>query len=89
MNLDMGARIPDLHIGVVTAPDVLWQRAMARVRGLSSLVIGSETEHADSSAAFDRAIENHQWLACRNESSLQESVQKVLRAVKRVLETRA
>lgn len=89
MNLDMGARIPDLHIGVVTGPDVSWQRAMARARGFSSLVIGSEAEHADSSAAFNRAIENHQWLACRNESSLQESVHKVHRAVQRVIEPRA
>lgn len=86
LNLSMGVSIPDLHIGVITAPDISWQRALVRARGLSSLVIKSQTEHADCSAAFEAAIAEHQWLTCRNESSVQEAVAEVQHAVQRAFD---
>ncbi|HAB03402.1 MAG TPA: thymidylate kinase, partial [Pseudomonas sp.] len=38
LNIDARVRVPDLHIGVVTAPDLSWARAIARPRGLASTV---------------------------------------------------
>ena len=39
LNLERNVRTPDLHVGVVTAPDISWARAEGRSRGLSSTVI--------------------------------------------------
>lgn len=86
LNLDMGVSIPDLHIGVITRPEVSWQRALARARGLHSLVIRSEADHAECTAAFDRAIGTHNWLTCRNELSVQDAVIRVQGAVLHALE---
>ena len=33
LNIDRNVRVPDLHVGIVTAPGVSWARAAARGRG--------------------------------------------------------
>lgn len=81
MNLSQGVRIPDLHVGVVTAPEVSWARAMARPRGLSSVVIQNHEEHAACSAAFNRAIVANDWFTCRNESSVEHATLLVRNAI--------
>lgn len=81
MNLSRGVRIPDLHVGVVTTPEVSWARAMARPRGLSSVVIQSLEEHAACSAAFNRAIVANDWFSCRNESSVEHAALLVQEAI--------
>ena len=45
LNLDRKVTVPDLHVGVVTAPDISWGRAAARSRGLGSTVIHKLAEH--------------------------------------------
>jgi thymidylate kinase len=84
LNLDMGVRIPDLHVGVITAPDISWERAARRARGLNSLVIKNAAEHSACSAAFENAIAKYQWFSCRNELTVQDAVNNVHDGVLRV-----
>lgn len=81
LNRDNNVRVPDLHVGVVTAPEVSWARAAARSRGLGSTVIHRLEEHAACTRAFEREIARNGWLVCRNEGSLDEAAQQVIRAI--------
>lgn len=77
LNIEQGVQVPDLHIGVVTAPDISWARAAARSRGLSSTVIHRLEEHAACTHAFEQAVEENNWVLCRNEGTIEEATWQV------------
>lgn len=77
MNIDRGVRVPELHVGVVTAPEVSWARAAARSRGLSSTVLHNLEQHAAGTRAFERAIVEQGWVLCRNDGGIEEATRQV------------
>ncbi|VVO76615.1 Thymidylate kinase [Pseudomonas fluorescens] len=85
LNIDRNVRVPDLHVGVVTAPDVSWARAEARSRGLGSTVIHNLEEHVACTKAFERAIADHGWVLCRNEGTIEDATMQVISEIYRVL----
>lgn len=85
LNIDRNVRVPDLHVGVVTAPDISWARAAARQRGLSSTVIHRLEEHAACTQAFERAIADHGWILCRNEGTIEAATMQVVSQINGVL----
>ncbi|QUY48607.1 thymidylate kinase [Serratia plymuthica] len=85
LNIDRNVRTPDLHVGVVTAPDISWARAAARSRGLSSTVIYQLEEHVACTEAFEREIANHGWVLCRNEGTIEDATMQVISEIYRVL----
>ena len=78
-------RIPELHVGVTTDPEISWGRAVARSRGLSSVVKSTQDEHAACTAAFDQAITKNDWLLCRNEKTVSDAVELVMTAISDIL----
>ena len=78
LNLDRNVRVPDLHVGVVTDPEVSWARAAARTRGLGSTVIHSLAEHGACSRAFEQAVADHGWVLCRNEGAIEDATMQVV-----------
>lgn len=85
LNIDRNVRVPDLHVGVVTAPDISWARAAARGRGLGSTVIHKLEEHVACTKAFERAIADHGWVLCRNEGTIEDATMQVISEIYRVL----
>ncbi|WP_312495188.1 dTMP kinase [Pseudomonas cremoris] len=85
MNIDRNVREPDLHVGVVTAPDISWARAAARARGLSSTVMHKQEEQVACTKAFEQAIEDHGWVLCRNEGTIEEATMQVVSEIYKVL----
>ena len=85
LNIDRNVQVPDLHVGVVTAPDISWARAAARSRGLNSTVIHKLEEHVDCTRAFERAIADHGWVLCRNEGTIEDATMQVVSEIYRVL----
>ncbi|MFJ2448638.1 dTMP kinase [Pseudomonas sp. NPDC087626] len=85
LNIDRGVQVPDLHVGVVTDPEVSWARAAARQRGLSSTVIHKLEEHVACTQAFERAIADHGWFLCRNEGTIEVATMQVVAQIQRVL----
>ncbi|MBD8621314.1 dTMP kinase [Pseudomonas sp. CFBP 13727] len=85
LNIDRNVRVPDLHVGVITDPDISWARAAARRRGLSSTVIHTLQEHVDCTQAFGRAIADHGWVCCRNDGSVEQAAIQVVAEVYKVL----
>jgi thymidylate kinase len=85
LNLDRNVQVPDLHVGVVTAPDISWARAAARSRGLSSTVMHKLEEHVACTKAFERAIADHGWVLCRNEGTLEDATMQVISEIYKVL----
>ncbi|WP_339499194.1 dTMP kinase [Pseudomonas silesiensis] len=85
LNIDRNVRVPDLHVGVVTAPDISWARAAARSRGLGSTVIHNLAEHVACTKAFERAIADHGWVLCRNEGTIEDATMQVVSEIYRVL----
>jgi thymidylate kinase len=85
LNIERNVRTPDLHVGVVTAPDISWARAAARPRGLSSTVIYKLEEHVACTKAFEREIANHGWVLCRNEGMIEDATMQVISEIYRVL----
>lgn len=85
LNIDRNVRVPDLHVGVVTAPDISWARAAARQRGLSSTVIHRLEEHVACTQAFERAIADHGWVLCRNEGTIEAATKQVVSQINGVL----
>ena len=86
LNIERNVRVPDLHVGVVTAPDISWARAAARQRGLSSTVIHKLEEQVACTHAFERAIADHGWVLCRNEGTIEDATMQVISEIYRVLE---
>ena len=87
LNIDRNVQVPDLHVGVVTAPDISWARAAARSRGLNSTVIHKLEEHVDCTRAFERAIADHGWVLCRNEGTIEDATMQVISQIHSVLNT--
>ncbi|TWD52261.1 dTMP kinase [Pseudomonas sp. SJZ131] len=85
LNLDRNVQVPDLHVGVVTDPEVSWARAAARSRGLSSTVMHRLEEHVASTEAFERAVAEHGWVLCRNEGTIEAATAQVVAEIKSVL----
>ncbi|CAI1637043.1 thymidylate kinase [Serratia grimesii] len=85
LNIERNVRTPDLHVGVVTAPDISWARAAARPRGLSSTVIYKLEEHVACTKAFEQEIANHGWVLCRNEGMIEDATMQVISEIYRVL----
>lgn len=78
MNMDRNVRVPDLHVGVVTAPDISWARAATRRRGLSSTVIHALAQQVACTHAFERAVADHGWVLCRNEGTVEAATMQVV-----------
>lgn len=85
LNLARGVSVPDLQIGVTTAPHVSWARAAARRQGLRSTVVHSFEAHAACTAAFERAMTEHGGWLCRNEGTLASATAEVVTAIQRLL----
>lgn len=85
LNIDRNVRVPDLHIGVVTAPDISWARAAARQRGLNSTVLHRLEEHVACTQAFEQAIADHGWVLCRNEGTIETATMQVISEIYKVL----
>lgn len=85
LNINRNVRVPDLHIGVVTAPDISWARAAARQRGLNSTVIHRLEEHVACTQAFEQAIADHGWVLCRNEGTIEIATMQVISEIYKVL----
>lgn len=88
LNLDLSVQVPDLHVGVVTAPETSWARAAARTRGLGSTVIHNLNEQVACTEAFERALVKHGWVLCRNEGAIEDATRQVVGEIDRVLLTR-
>lgn len=86
LNLERNVRTPDLHVGVVTAPEISWARAAARTRGLSSTVIHKLDEHVACTEAFEREVANNGWVLCRNDGPLEVATMHVVSEISRVHE---
>ena len=85
LNIDRNVQVPDLHVGIVTAPEISWARAAARRRGLSSTVMHTLEEHVACTQAFERAVVDQGWVLCRNEGTLEEATLQVASEIYRVL----
>lgn len=85
LNLDRGVRVPDLHVGVVTEPEISWARAAGRGRGLGSTVIHRLEEQVACTEAFERVVGEQGWVLCRNEGRVEEAVRGVVLEVYKVL----
>lgn len=85
LNIDRNVQVPDLHVGIVTAPEISWARAAARRRGLSSTVMHTLEEHVACTQAFERAVADQGWVLCRNEGTLEEATLQVVSEIYRVL----
>ena len=84
LNIDRNVQVPDLHVGVVTDPDISWARAAARSRGLNSTVIHKLEEHVACTQAFERAIADHGWVLCRNEGTIEDATMQVVSQIHKV-----
>ncbi|MCX0500796.1 dTMP kinase [Erwinia billingiae] len=78
LNLERNVRRPDLHVGVVTAPELSWARAAARTRGLSSTVIHKLDDHVACTDAFEREVADNGWVLCRNDGPLEVATMHVV-----------
>lgn len=85
LNIDRNVQVPDLHVGIVTAPEISWARAAARRRGLSSTVMHTLEEHVACTQAFERAVADQGWALCRNEGTLEEATLQVVSEIYHVL----
>lgn len=85
LNIERNVRTPDLHVGVVTAPEISWARAAARTRGLSSTVIHKLEEHIACTQAFEREIAGQGWVLCRNEGTIEDATRQVIAEIYKAL----
>ncbi|MGF6094051.1 dTMP kinase [Pseudomonas sp. 18175] len=84
LNRDLGVKTPDLHVGVVTAPQISWTRAATRSRGLGGTVIQRYAEHVACTEMFERAIGDHGWVLCRNEETIEDATRQVVSEIGKV-----
>lgn len=84
LNFERNVRTPDLHVGVVTAPEISWARAASRSRGLGSTVISKLEEHVACTEAFEREIANYGWVLCRNEGTIEDATMQIISEIYRV-----
>lgn len=88
LNMDRDVRVPDLHVGVVTAPDISWARAATRSRGLGGTVIQKYAEHVACTELFEQAIADHGWVLCRNEGTVEDATMQVVSEIVAVIADR-
>lgn len=86
LNIEHEVRVPDLHVGVVTAPEVSWERAAARSRGLGSTVIHRLEEHIACTHAFGQEANRRGWFLCRNEETIEQATIQVVAEIYRVIQ---
>ena len=84
-NIELNVRAPDLHVGVVTAPEVSWERTAVRSRGLGSTVIHRLEEHVACTRAFEQEVVSHGWFLCRNEGTIEEATMQVIAEIYKTL----
>lgn len=84
-NIELNVRAPDMHVGVVTVPEISWKRAAARSRGLGSTVIHRLEEHVACTRAFEQEMTNHGWFLCRNEGTIEEATMQVIAEIYKTL----
>ncbi|MEN4713248.1 dTMP kinase [Pantoea agglomerans] len=84
-NIKLNVRAPDMHVGVVTVPEISWKRAAARSRGLGSTVIHRLEEHVACTRAFEQEMTNHGWFLCRNEGTIEEATMQVIAEIYKTL----
>jgi len=84
LNIERNVRAPDLHVGVVTSPEISWARAAARTRGLGSTVIHKLAEHVSCTEAFEQEIAHHGWFLCRNEGTIEDATRQVIAEINNV-----
>ncbi|TSH82403.1 dTMP kinase [Pantoea sp. paga] len=84
-NIELNVRTPDLHVGVVTAPEISWERAAARSRGLGSTVIHKLEEHVACTRVFEQEMTNYGWFLCRNEGTVEEATMQVIAEIYKTL----
>jgi len=85
LNAMHNVRTPDLHVGVVTSPDVSWERAAMRSRGLGSTVIHRLEEHIACTRAFEQEVARQGWFLCRNEGTPEKATMQVVTEINRLL----
>lgn len=78
LNIARSVRVPDLHVGVVTAAATSWARAAARTRGLGSTVMHRLDEQVACTEAFERAVVEHGWVLCRNEGPIEQATRQIV-----------
>jgi len=85
LNMERDVRVPDLHVGVVTDPDISWARAANRSRGLGGTVIQKHAEHVACTEMFEQTVKDHGWMLCRNEGTVEEATMLVVSRIYEVL----
>lgn len=85
LNLERDVQVPDLHVGVVTAPHISWARAAARSRGLNSTVMHTLQEHVASSEAYEQTVAEHGWMLCRNEGTVEDATNQIAAEIQRLI----
>jgi len=85
LNIDRNVQVADLHVGVVTDPDISWARAASRTRGLGSTVIHNLEQQVACTEAFVRAVADHDWVLCRNEGTIEDATTQVVAEIFKVL----
>jgi thymidylate kinase len=85
LNMERDVRVPDLHVGVVTDPDISWARAATRSRGLGGTVIQKHAEHVECTEMFEQAVKDHGWMLCRNEGTVEQATMLVVSRIYEVL----
>ncbi|CAI8787820.1 dTMP kinase [Pseudomonas zeae] len=85
LNMERDVRVPDLHVGVVTDPDISWARAATRSRGLGGTVIQKHAAHVACTEMFEQAVKDHGWMLCRNEGTVEEATMLVVSRIYEVL----
>ena len=88
LNREREVRMPDLQVGVVTAPEVSWARAAARRSGLRSTVLQTFDDHVACTEAFERAMIDQGWVVCRNDGTLADATTQVVAAIEQVVHCR-
>ncbi|MCF5724789.1 dTMP kinase [Pseudomonas syringae] len=85
LNMDRGVQVPDLHVAIITDPDISWTRAATRSRGLGGTVIQRYAEHVACTEMFEQAVADQGWVLCRNEGTVEEATRRVVAQIGKVL----
>ena len=85
LNMDRDVQVPDLHVGVVTEPEISWERAATRSRGLGGTVIQKYAAHVACTESFEKAVADHGWVLCRNEGTIEEATTQVVTQIYQVM----
>ncbi len=85
LNRDQGVQTPDLHVGVITAPEISWVRAATRSRGLGGTVIQRYAEHVACTEMLEQAMADQGWVVCCNEGTVEEATRQVVVEIGKVV----